>query len=144
DHAATLIGTEAGDHSITASYQIESDYTSWDGAEDGTYTITVQPNAVKDVSGNSIAAASIGTFDVVIAGGTFATALNLGMIAGVRTLSDSVDASDTTDFYKFTVGARSTVSIAMTNLLADANMLLVDDANNNGNAEQSEILGFPN
>jgi len=32
------------------------------------------------------------------------------------------------------------VSIAMTNLLADANMLLVDDANNNGNAEESEIL----
>jgi len=144
DHAAALVGTESNGSSITASYQIPSDYVSWDGAENGSYTIVLQPNQVKDVNGNTIAAGSIGTFDVAIAGGTFSTALDLSMIDGTRLISDSVDASDTTDFFKFSVGARSTVTIAMTGLLGDANILLVDDANNNGNAEQSEILGFPN
>ncbi|HEV8605071.1 MAG TPA: M12 family metallo-peptidase [Tepidisphaeraceae bacterium] len=145
DHPATLlsIDTPIGG-SVTATYEASSNYTSWDGAENATYSIVMQPNQVKDINGNSIAAGAIGSFDVAIAGGTFATALNLNTIIGARVILDSVDATDTTDFYKFTVGAPSNVIISLTGLSADANMLLVNDANENGNAEPAEILAFPN
>jgi len=79
DRAATLLGIDTNSDGTPriASYQISSSYTSWDGAENGTYTVVVQPNQVRDVNGNAVQAGGIGTFEVAIAGGTFATALDL-------------------------------------------------------------------
>lgn len=145
DRAATFLSIDTNSDGTPriASYQISSSYTSWDGAENGTYTIVVQPNQVRDVNGNAVPAGNIGTFNVAIAGGTFATALDLGALSGTRIISDSVNSGDTTDFFKFTKAARGNFSLSLTNLSADANVLLVNDVNGNGAADTGEILAFP-
>lgn len=145
DRIATFLSVDTNSDGTprTASYQISSSYTSWDGAENGTYTIIVQPNQVRDVNGNAAVAGSIGTFNVAIAGGTFATALDLGTLSGSRVINDSVNSGDTTDFFKFTKPAHGNFSLSLTNLAADANVLLVNDINGNGTSDTGEILAFP-
>jgi len=82
--AATLIGTEAG---IIRSRPVLSDrqqlhVLGWSGGWD--LPITMQPNAVKDVRNSlPLDRSHLRCGDCR---GTFATSLNLGMIAGVRTL----------------------------------------------------------
>ncbi|MBD1909288.1 right-handed parallel beta-helix repeat-containing protein [Leptolyngbya sp. FACHB-8] len=50
----------------TATYQVNAPGGSWDSADNGTYSVAMQTGAVNDTSDNSVAAGSLGSFDVAI------------------------------------------------------------------------------
>jgi hypothetical protein len=50
----------------TVTYQIAAPGGSWNYLDNGTYTISMQPNQVKDIAGNAIPAGAIGTFTVAL------------------------------------------------------------------------------
>jgi subtilisin family serine protease len=51
----------------TATYMIAAPGGTWDGADSGTYTVSLRPNEVSDTAGNSAPAATLGTFAVNLA-----------------------------------------------------------------------------
>src|SRR5262249_40200959 len=59
--------------SIVASYTITPPGGAWSTAANGTYTIAMQANQVKDTSGNAVPAGSLGTFTVAIPAPLFFT-----------------------------------------------------------------------
>jgi len=64
------------------------------------------------------------------AGNTFETARDLGAISAAQTIPDWVGNLDGDDYYKFSVGANSSVSLNLTGLAADANLYLYDSEQN--------------
>jgi hypothetical protein len=66
DAPATLVSVDvASDGSPrTATYRITPPGGAWDPADDGTYTVSLQPGQVLDVAGNPAPAADLGTFAV--------------------------------------------------------------------------------
>jgi hypothetical protein len=52
--------------SRTVTYKIVPPGGSWDKLDNGTYTVAVQTNSVKDTKGNAVAAGNIGTFIVAL------------------------------------------------------------------------------
>ena len=83
DAAAALISIDAPTNGTprTATYRISAPGGTWDGADNGTYTISMQSTQVLDIDGNAVAAVPLGTFSVSIdasptlsiTGTTFAT-----------------------------------------------------------------------
>lgn len=55
---------------ITGSYSVPAPGGSWDPADNGTYTVTLQDGVVADTLGNSIPETVLGTFDVSISTAT--------------------------------------------------------------------------
>jgi hypothetical protein len=53
----------------TATYQITAPGGSWDAADNGTYTLTLQPNQVSDTRGNFLPSSILGTFLVSLSTG---------------------------------------------------------------------------
>src|SRR5207302_2270982 len=49
-----------------ATYRITPPGGSWDGADNGTYTVSVEPNQVANTSGFTVPAAAIGVFQVLL------------------------------------------------------------------------------
>src|SRR5207253_11277878 len=49
-----------------ATYRITPPGGSWDGADNGTYTVSVEPNQVANTSGFTVPAAAIGGFQVLL------------------------------------------------------------------------------
>lgn len=84
DAIATLVNssTSSDAATITATYIIAAPGGSWDGPDNGTYTVRMEPNQVSDRDGNFVAAVPLGLFSVSIdgaaqvrvAGPTFSTA----------------------------------------------------------------------
>jgi hypothetical protein len=66
------------------------------------------------------------TLPVTSAGSTMATARNLGALAST-TITGFVGTSNLNDYYVFTVSARSTFSLSLTGLSADADVELLQD-----------------
>jgi hypothetical protein len=66
DQPATLVSvTPAGSGTPrTVTYQISAPGGAWDNADNGTYTVVIQANQVKDTAGNPVAAGALGTFSV--------------------------------------------------------------------------------
>lgn len=63
--------SESGDGSPrTAFYRITPPGGSWDIADNGTYTVTLQADSVLDTLGNGVAEATLGTFSVALATST--------------------------------------------------------------------------
>jgi hypothetical protein len=48
----------------TATYQIVPPGGTWDAPDSGAYTVTIQPNQVRDTAGNTVAGAVLGSFQV--------------------------------------------------------------------------------
>ncbi len=78
------------------------------------------------------------------AGNTRTAARSLGAISSTRTWTDFVGNSDHDDYYKITLGKRSTLSLALTGLTADADVALLSStgsvikiSENNGTASES-------
>lgn len=65
---ATLVSVDSTTDGTprTATYRVPSPGGSWDSADNGTYTVTMQTGAVNDTSNNTVAAGSLGSFDVAI------------------------------------------------------------------------------
>jgi CSLREA domain-containing protein len=63
---ATFVGaTPAGNGAPrTATYRIAAPGGTWNAADNGAYTVTVEPNQVRDTAGNALAAGDLGTFNV--------------------------------------------------------------------------------
>lgn len=76
-----------------------------------------------------------------LAGNTLATARNLGSLSATsQTLSDFVGTSDETDYYQFTLNSPNQVNLELAGLSADADLILAQDSNNNGQIEPEEII----
>jgi serine protease len=78
-------------------------------------------------------------------GTTIPTARNLGVInngtaSGNRIVFDSVGRTDLLDIYSFSLTQGSRTQITLGDLSADADIRLIQDANNNGRIESNEIL----
>lgn len=68
DRTATLVSntesTDAG--TVSATYTLTAGGSIWDPADNGTYTVQLQPNAVTDTKGAAAPAGTLGTFVVAI------------------------------------------------------------------------------
>ncbi len=73
-------------------------------------------------------------------GNTLATAANLGILTGQRSVSDFVGDGDPRDFYQFQLNATSTLNLNLSGLSADADLYLIRDLNNNGMIDGNETL----
>ncbi len=69
-----------------------------------------------------------------------ATETNIGTLSGTRTFSDSVNSTDTSDIYRFSLGASSNFNLTLTGLSNDADVRLIRDANNNGIFDAGEEM----
>jgi len=50
----------------TATYRVNAPGGTWDNADNGTYTVAMQGNQVRDTSGNAVTAGSLGSFNVQV------------------------------------------------------------------------------
>ncbi|PZV11506.1 MAG: serine protease [Leptolyngbya sp.] len=119
------------------------------GLGSGSYYVRVHPygNAVTNYSLNLTASAGSGY--AIEANNTLTTAYDIGgsgysyssgNLNGNRTFTGWVGDSDTQDFYRFSLGASSNVSLALNGLGADADIQLIRDSNFNGTIDAGEVL----
>ena len=57
----------ANSPAVTVTYRLTAPGPTWDSTDNGTYTVYVQPNQVKDVYGNAMATQVAGSFPVALA-----------------------------------------------------------------------------
>ncbi|HEY9621427.1 MAG TPA: SGNH/GDSL hydrolase family protein [Crinalium sp.] len=67
---ATLVSIDTNSNGTprTATYRIGARGGSWSADDNGTYTLSLQTNQVKDINGNFAAAGSVGSFQVALNG----------------------------------------------------------------------------
>ncbi|MDY6938879.1 MAG: DUF4038 domain-containing protein [Cyanobacteriota bacterium] len=63
----------------TATYQINAPGSTWDSSDNGTYTVKVRGNQVKDTSNKAVASGSVGSFEVDIDNANANTVAKFGM-----------------------------------------------------------------
>jgi hypothetical protein len=73
-------------------------------------------------------------------GNTLGTAYNVGTLTGTQTFTDSVGSTDTSDIYRFSLGATSNFNLSLTGMSNDADVRLIRDANNNGIIDTGEVI----
>ncbi|MER3432915.1 MAG: hypothetical protein C4288_05640 [Leptolyngbya sp. ERB_1_1] len=71
--------------------------------------------------------------------GSLATAENQAPVFSRR---DRVDAGNTNDFYRFTIGQSGVFTAGLTGLTGDADVRLIQDTNGNGTIDNGEILAW--
>ncbi len=119
------------------------------GLGSGGYYVRVHPfgSAVTNYSLSLTASAGLGY--ATETNNTLSTAYDIGgsgysyssgNLNGNRIFTGWVGDSDTQDFYRFSLGASSNVSLALTGLSADAELELIRDANFNGVIDTGEVL----
>jgi hypothetical protein len=89
------------------------------------------------------------TYDLSIAipntdaGNTIDTARQLGSFSSLNfTVNAAVGVNDTIDFYEFSVDRSGIFTADLSNLSSFADIRLIDDANNNGEINQGEIIAW--
>ena len=73
-------------------------------------------------------------------GNTLATAAPLSLTATTQSVSDALSSTNSLDYYHFTLSNRSSFSLTLKGLTADANVSLIQDANRNGSMDAGETL----
>ncbi|WP_421657326.1 pre-peptidase C-terminal domain-containing protein [Leptothermofonsia sp. ETS-13] len=101
----------------------------------GTYLIEIS-----SLGGNTNYRLQVDAPPVDNAGNTLANALDLGSLRGNQTFSDFISNFDREEFYRFNVDAAGLLNVQLTNLVADANLFLIQDLNNNGIIDSDEFL----
>ena len=71
----------------TATYQISAPGGSWDADDNGTYTLALEANQVRDIAGNFVAANTLGTFNVNVSVECYTVYLPMLMQSGTPTLA---------------------------------------------------------
>ncbi|BAY23427.1 hypothetical protein NIES2100_31920 [Calothrix sp. NIES-2100] len=73
--SVTLVNVNTNNNGTprTATYQFTAPGGSWDAADNGTYTVSVQANQVSDTSNNYLQSGTLGTFTVNISSGNSLT-----------------------------------------------------------------------
>jgi Calpain family cysteine protease/Bacterial pre-peptidase C-terminal domain len=74
------------------------------------------------------------------AGNTLGTARGLTLTQNSQTFGDWVGTLDTQDFYRFSLGNRSALNLAVDTLTANADVQLIQDRNNNGVIDSGETI----
>jgi hypothetical protein len=73
------------------------------------------------------------------AGNTLQTAADLNILTNAS-VAQTLDQVDTADYFRFKILGRSSVSLQLTGLNADANLSLIRDNNRNGEIDPGEVL----
>jgi hypothetical protein len=118
--SATFVSVDVNSNGTprTATYSITPPGGAWDSADDGTYTLAVQSNQVRDPSGNAVAPGTIGTFTVSHSGGSlFATGADAGGGPHVKVYNS--DGSFRFGFYAYDVGFAGGVRVAVADIDGD-------------------------
>ncbi|NOZ22190.1 MAG: S8 family serine peptidase [Planctomycetes bacterium] len=117
---------------LVARYALSAPGGSWDVADNGTYTVSVQASQVSDTSGNFVAAGSLGTFQVSFDAGAdgdayevddtaaLAKIISTGGSAQVHSFHDYGDV----DWVKFTLSDTCDVTIETNGAVGDTRMWL--------------------
>ncbi len=115
------------------TYSIKPSDGTWSVADNGAYTLKLQPSQVSDTAGNFATSATLGSFQAALippdlAGYSVDTARVLAKsTAGtVRVAEDGVGVIDRNDFYKVTLPAKASLAIKLSNLTDDADLQLLD------------------
>ncbi len=125
-----MIGSAIRNGSVLSMlYEFPAPGGSWDAADNGTYNVVVQVGSVRDVSGNSIAARTLGTLTVNFPAGT--------PISPWATLSAS-DITTETNTHTFTIIYADDVAIAVASVQDDRQEVFVEPSN--GLGEFAELV----
>ncbi|TBR59451.1 peptidase S8 and S53 subtilisin kexin sedolisin [Westiellopsis prolifica IICB1] len=79
-----------------------------------------------------------------LAGNSLDQARSFTFTNNSHTFSDKVSLKDPIDCYKFTLDGRSSFQLDLTNLSANADVQLIQDANGNGVVDQGEVIAASN
>lgn len=114
----------------------------------GDYTITLEPGRVEDLSGNFAAGGVLGNPAGAgfpdRAGPRLVSAYDAGTIDSTTVqYSNEVNADSPTAFYRFNLAARGQFTANLSNLSNSLNELLVQDSNQDGQIQSSEVLAQP-
>jgi serine protease len=74
-------------------------------------------------------------------GGTLATAVEVGALAGQRSFTGSVSSTDVRDIYRFELNATSNLQVDLSGLTSDTDLYLIQDSNGNGLIDGNEYIG---
>ncbi|HEV8607732.1 MAG TPA: PKD domain-containing protein [Tepidisphaeraceae bacterium] len=118
------------DSKNNATYSIVAPGGAWNAPDNGTYTITLQEDAVHDAAGNSLAAGTVGTISVNIgdiAGNTLKAAKTLKITNTSKiTLSNFVGSSDPDDYFKITFKTSVTLSTTLSGTGSSARLRVLN------------------
>ena len=114
----------------------------------GNYTFTLEPNRLQDVFGNFAPGGLLGNPAAAgfpdRAGPRLVSAYDAGTIDGTTLqFSNDVNSDSPTAFYRFTLAARGQFTANLTGLSNSVNELLVQDSNQDGQIQVSEVLAQP-
>jgi hypothetical protein len=129
---ASLTGITDGENGAKiATYSISPPGGAWDSGDSGQYQISLRAAQVSDTAGNAAPAATLGTFMAGIlppdtAGLNMATARNVGTVSSIKPkiVEDGVGIPDRNDYVKFTVAAKSSITIKLYNLVDNADLYI--------------------
>jgi hypothetical protein len=68
------------------------------------------------------------------------TETDAGLLSGTRTFSGSISSMNTSDIYRFSFSATSNINLTLSGLSNDADIRLIQDANNNGIIDSGEEI----
>ncbi|WP_407883981.1 pre-peptidase C-terminal domain-containing protein, partial [Scytonema sp. NUACC26] len=118
--------TSSGTASESISYSLDT----------GTYYIRVYPYNGANTSYNLSVFATINDF----AGNTLNNARQINLNSVASAYSDWVGSTDTDDYYRLSLGMKSSVNLTLNSLAADADVQLIRDANSNGIVDSGEVI----
>lgn len=127
DNGAVDIGEEIKRSDLSGT---ADEFMNLDSLATGTYFVQVH-----QFSGNTAYSLRLSNSDVseFLTGG-----VTLGSLNSTQTVTGSFSSKDTTDLYRFTLGANAPLNLSLTGLSADADVRVIRDANNNGIVEAGE------
>ncbi len=127
DNGAVDIGEEIKRSDLSGT---ADEFMNLDSLGTGTYFVQVY-----QFSGNTAYSLRLSNSDVseFLTGG-----VTLGALDSTQTVTGSFSSKDTTDLYRFTLGANAPLNLSLTGLSADADVRVIRDANNNGIVEAGE------
>jgi hypothetical protein len=125
-----------------ATYQVS---IAGAGQDPSTYSFTLEPNRLEDLAGNfaagGVMSSPAGAAFANRAGPRFVSSYDAGTIDNTtRLFTNQVNADNTTAFYRFTLAAQGNFTANLTGLTDSISELVVQDANQDGQVQSSEIL----
>jgi hypothetical protein len=112
----------------TATYSITAPGGTFDAADNGTYTVAVQPSQVTDTSANFVPAGPIGTFRVFVPATFTVTNTNDAGAGSLRQAILDANASTAADTIVFQAGLTGTINLTTTDGNTDPSALDIADA----------------
>lgn len=124
---------------VSKAFGTDSEAIDLSGLQPGKYFVEVlqfegDTNYNLTLTASTLAAPEDG------AGNSLNEARDIGILSDTQTFRDFVGAADLDDFYRFSLSANSDITINLGDLRGDADLRLIQDANNNGAVDAGEIL----